>query len=153
MSLENLPGFPGAGTLTLPADEARPFTIHELVKPRFQEIKLAIDRNGEHFSAETRAWTNKLHDELSLMLLSPDRNVTPDDFTWAATARCRCGAGFCYPKFTRDSHGAWFCSAILLGTAAADSEHDKAKPFAFWSIKSDEQPSANGASTRVSVQS
>lgn len=94
------------------------------------------------------AWMFSERDGLFKLLCAEDRPLTVDDLEWAATARCRCGAGYCYPKFIRDTHGSWMCSAILLGTAAAESEHDVAKPFTFWSIKSDDQPSANGATTR-----
>lgn len=86
--------------------------------------------------------------ELGATADMPDRPVTTADLVFAATARCKCGAGFCYPNFTRNQRGQWVCSAILLGTAAAGSEHDQAKAFAFWDIKSDQQPSANGATTR-----
>lgn len=148
MSLENIPGFPGAGTVKLPADEAHAFTVHEFAKPRLAEVETAIARNGEHYTPQTAEWMEKERRELRALVDAPDRNMTADDLVWAATARCRCGAGFCYVKFLHDMHGSWLCSAIVLGTASADSEHDRAKPFTFWSIKSADQPSANGATTR-----
>lgn len=45
-------------------------------------------------------------------------------------------------------HGAWHCSAILRGLAARGSSHSAAMPFAFYEVKSEGQPSANGATTR-----
>ena len=140
--------FPGAGATILPADEARAFTIHEIAKPRLAEIDDAIARNGANYNASTSAHMTGLVRDLRAIVDAPDRAVTPDDFTFSATARCRCGAGFCYPNAAKDSHGAWLCSAIFLGMAAAGSEHDAAKPFAFWEIKGEGQPSANGQTTR-----
>jgi hypothetical protein len=47
----------------------------------------------------------------------------------------------------------WDCSAILLGDAIASGEpgavkHTSQLPFIFYEIKSEHQPSANGATTR-----
>lgn len=72
---------------------------------------------------------------------------TDGDLCYAATARCKCGAGFAYPKGS-GMHGRWDCSAILKGAAAHGTEHDGALPFAFYSVKAEGQPSANGATTR-----
>jgi hypothetical protein len=96
-------------------------------------------------------WLLKERDKMRALLDAPDRPLVDDDLEWAAVARCVCGAGLTYPKFIGDPQGSWICSAVLLGTAAAESEHDQAKPFSFWSIKSDVQPSANGATTRPTV--
>lgn len=78
-----------------------------------------------------------------------------DDLIYAATARCPCGAGLAYRKdakpFGDTAH--WDCSAILLGTAVPSGrpdsvEHTAVLPFVFYEIKSEQQPSANGATTR-----
>jgi hypothetical protein len=77
--------------------------------------------------------------------------------TYAATARCPCGAGLAYDDtcieepFKIPSY--WDCSAILLGTAIPQGEpgavkHTDRLPFAFYEIKSEGQPSAHGATTR-----
>lgn len=77
--------------------------------------------------------------------------------TFAATARCPCGAGLAYdktcvsPPFNVPSY--WDCSAILLGTAIEHGEpgsvqHTARLPFAFYEIKSENQPSARGRTTR-----
>ncbi len=70
---------------------------------------------------------------------------------YAATARCLCGAGLAYVP--GDPGGAWDCSAILLGEAVPTHEpgsvqHSAKMPFVFWEIKSENQPSAEGATTR-----
>lgn len=84
---------------------------------------------------------------------------------YAAHDRCPCGAGLAYdpagavggeddsPHYKPN---AWDCSAILLGTAIAAGEegavqHTGVLPFAFYEIKSENQPSARGATTRPKV--
>lgn len=75
-----------------------------------------------------------------------------DDLVFSAGARCSCGAGMAYPK-NIGIHSAWHCSDILLGRAIPSSQegaktHHGALPFAFYEIKSENQPSANGQTTR-----
>lgn len=130
--------WPGLGTYKTQPGDVRPFTIHEFVKPTLAKMPEKPASN----------WAQQVREELSALAEAPDRDVTADDLGWAASARCRCGAGYAYPKFLHDPHGHWFCSATLLGTAPVGTEHDCAKPFAFWDIKSDQQPSAGGATTR-----
>lgn len=79
---------------------------------------------------------------------------------YAASARCLCGAGMAYPKngdypdgkpkgpLRWPYSGYWDCSAILLGTADPAVKHEAQLPFAFYEIKSEDQPSARGATTR-----
>jgi hypothetical protein len=50
-------------------------------------------------------------------------------------------------------HGYWDCSAILTGEAIPVGQpgavkHEARLPFAFYEIKSENQPSARGATTR-----
>lgn len=71
----------------------------------------------------------------------------PTELRYAAYDRCECGAGLAYP-LTSGMHGAWHCSAILTGTADTTVPHTGGKPFSMWEIKSEDQPSANGATTR-----
>ena len=71
---------------------------------------------------------------------------TDADLIYAATARCSlCGAGMAYPKGCGPNHQ-WTCSNVLknIGT---DKGHT-ALPFAFYEIKSENQPSAQGETTR-----
>jgi hypothetical protein len=75
---------------------------------------------------------------------------------YAATARCPCGAGLAYDPAFEDENsvfkgalsGYWDCSAIMLGTADKSVRHTDKLPFSFYEIKSERQPSANGATTR-----
>jgi hypothetical protein len=75
---------------------------------------------------------------------------------YAAYDRCPCGAGLAYDPCHEDKSspfvgtlsGFWDCSAILLGSAEAKVKHTDKLPFAFWEVKSEKQPSVNGATTR-----
>lgn len=84
---------------------------------------------------------------------------------YAAYSRCPCGAGLAYDPagevggedgpFHRPN--AWDCSAILLGTAIPSGQpgsvqHTDVLPFSFYDIKSENQASAGGATTRPPAQ-
>jgi hypothetical protein len=74
------------------------------------------------------------------------------DLVYSAGARCRCGEGLAYPNGIA-VHGSWFCAGILTGRAFdlpnfKEVEHDDRFPFAFYDIKSEGQPSAQGHTTR-----
>ena len=83
-----------------------------------------------------------------------------DRLVFSAHSRCPCGAGLAYDPAAEDEPGspfygptAWDCSAIMLGTAAPKGEpgavkHTDKLPFAFYEIKSENQPSAGGATMR-----
>ena len=78
-----------------------------------------------------------------------------DELRFAATSRCECGAGMAYPKNV-GVRGSWDCSDILLGRAIHTGQegakiHSGELPFAFYEIKSEDQPSANGQTTRPNV--
>jgi len=67
------------------------------------------------------------------------------ELVYAAYDRCPCGAGLAYiPNGPRN----WDCSKILLGTADKGVTHTAKLPFVFYEIKSENQPSAGGATTR-----
>lgn len=80
------------------------------------------------------------------------KKFTDDELRYSATARCPCGAGLAYPKGVdlRDWRAcSWDCADILTGRAVPGHRtHTDRLPFAFHEIKSELQPSANGASTR-----
>lgn len=75
---------------------------------------------------------------------------------YAAYNRCPCGAGLAYDPAFEDQDsvfkgplsGYWDCSAILLGTADKTVQHTDKLPFAFYEIKSEQQPSAQGVTAR-----
>lgn len=71
---------------------------------------------------------------------------------YAANTRCLCGAGMAYPK-SMGPDGYWDCSDILTGRAIPSGQegsvkHEAQLPFVFYELKSERQPSANGATTR-----
>jgi hypothetical protein len=71
---------------------------------------------------------------------------TDEELIYSAGARCdKCGEGLAYPKKC-DHHHQWTCAAVLKGVGT-DKGHS-AFPFAFYEIKSEQQPSAYGATTR-----
>jgi hypothetical protein len=75
-----------------------------------------------------------------------------DELVFSAGARCSCGAGLAYPKGIGGC-GQWTCSDILLGRAKPSGDpdaktHDGDLPFAFYEVKSENQPSAYGQTTR-----
>ncbi len=70
---------------------------------------------------------------------------------YAAKSRCPCGAGLAYVP--GNPGGEWDCSAILLGEAIpmdkpGSVQHTAPLPFVFYEILSENQPSAEGATTR-----
>lgn len=82
---------------------------------------------------------------------APDvRYFADDELLYAAFSRCRCGAGLAYPKRI-GMHGAWYCADVLTGRARPGPDHE-VLPFAFWSIKEEDPPSAPGATTRPRQQ-
>ena len=80
--------------------------------------------------------------------LKSGKPFTDYELIYAAVARCPCGHGLAYPKDCGGFHY-WDCSAILKGIAKDETTHTDRLPFAFYEIKSDQQPSAMGASTRI----
>lgn len=81
-----------------------------------------------------------------------ERGIRPDDLIYAATERCICGAGIAYAKDLVKAFGSWTCSAVLMSKDGGPKEvkHTEQLPFAFYSIKSELQPSAGGMTTRPS---
>lgn len=80
--------------------------------------------------------------------------LTDDELVYAATARCKCGAGLAYP-YGIGGCGYWDCSEILKGRAVHSGkpgavQHTARLPFTFYEVKSERQPSARGATTRPS---
>jgi hypothetical protein len=77
------------------------------------------------------------------------RRLRAKDLTYAAYARCPCGAGLAYAP----GDDCWDCSSILLREAAPSGTplsvtHIDRYPFRFWSIMSEHSVRAEGATTR-----
>lgn len=70
---------------------------------------------------------------------------------YAATLRCPCGAGIAYdPAGPSGSRilGYWDCSSIILGEGDPAETHTGRLFFSCYEVKSENQPSACGATTR-----
>lgn len=101
-------------------------------------------------SSELKRQAQVAHQEELLQIPKPDRLV------YAAYTRCPCGAGMAYDPAGDSGKpfgGYWDCSAILLETADESAKHEARLPFAFYEIKSENQPSVNDATTRPAKQS
>lgn len=71
---------------------------------------------------------------------------TDSDLIYSATSRCKkCEAGLAYPKGCDPWHQ-WTCSGVLKGIGT-DKGHT-ALPFSMYEVLSEQQPSANGETTR-----
>ena len=101
----------------------------------------------EQFLAEAAAVEARVSSLATKGVTSEHPGFTEAELCFAAYDRCACGAGLAYPNKS-GMHGRWDCSAILKGEAAHGTTHSGPYPFAFYSIKSEGQPSANGATTR-----
>lgn len=91
------------------------------------------------------------------MVVEPEIKTYKDrELVYSATSRCPCGAGLAYPKNAgvgTPSEQAWDCADILTGRAIPKGgpgwkTHTDRLPFAFYEVKSEDQPSARGATTR-----
>ncbi len=82
----------------------------------------------------------------------PSRAYSADELRFSAHARCVCGAGLAYAKNDEPAtQGAWRCAAALMHTLpVSDTYHGRHDvfPFATYEVKSEDQPSAKGATTR-----
>lgn len=126
-------------------------------KEQLQDQLKALDLQADPLQEELNDLLAKEHEEVEKKIErchAMKDKFTLEELIFAALSRCSCGAGLAYPKNT-GPRGAWDCSDILLGRATPKSEggsqeHSEVLPFAFYEVKSEEQPSANGATTRPS---
>lgn len=79
--------------------------------------------------------------------LNSGRPFTDDELIYSARDLCPCGHGIAYPKGCAPNHY-WDCSAVLKGIADQGVKHTGRLPFTFYEIKSENQPSAYGETTR-----
>ena len=120
----------------------------------FTDDERAIIARADKMEADAKALRQTAYDKRDARDL--ERPVK-DRLTFAATWRCACGHGMAYDpqgKVRTDTDSPfvmasqWECSAILLGIADKALLHSPPAPFAFWEAKSENQPSANGMTTR-----
>lgn len=113
-----------------------------------EEVKKPIEKRlREIYEEEAKEVSNKMK-----RCRAGTDKFELSELRFSAGARCSCGAGLAYPLNIGIS-GEWDCSDILLGRAVKSGKegakkHDGPLPFAFYEIKSEYQPSAQGHSTR-----
>lgn len=123
---------------------------------KLDELLIELDKAEANDSGQ-RAALERFHEACRTEAESTEQRIKKaelglGDFTlhellFAAQFRCVCRAGMAYPDGI-GIHGAWYCSAILLGQAVPGTEHTPAHPFSFYEVKSEGQSSQNGATTR-----
>lgn len=121
-------------------------TEKEELKKEISELEAQINPKRERLSRIFKEESEAIDDRVNKTRAMQDK-FTLDELLFASHERCECGAGFAYPK-GMGMWGSWNCSAILLGRAEKGSTHSSAMPFSFYEVKSEDQPSANGATTR-----
>lgn len=123
------------------------------MKLEFNDEERAIIDRADKMETDAKALRQTAYDQRDARDLRPLK----DRLTFAATWRCACGHGMAYDpdgKVRSDKDGPfvmpsqWECSAILLGIADRGLLHTPPAPFAFYEAKSENQPSAGGATTR-----
>lgn len=73
---------------------------------------------------------------------------TLDELIYSAFTKCKgCGSGLAYPRNCGPNHY-WDCGDVLLGKIKNPGKEHAQFPFMYFEIKSEQQPSANGATTR-----
>jgi len=116
-----------------------------------EQLRAAVDAGKEAERELSRRWTLEAEaiDLRVRRVLNGDASAAfkPADLRFAAYERCGCGAGFAYP-IGCGTKGSWHCSATLRGTASREMVHSAPLPFSLYEIKSEDQPSANGSTTR-----
>ncbi len=119
------------------------------LQARSDKYRAAYDAATKPFQNQIDALT-KQRDEAGSMIYGSFRTFA-DGLLFSATARCKCGAGLCYRERDRRAD-AWECAAgmaaLMRGDTACPFAEHQAFPFAFYEIKSENQPSACGQTTR-----
>ena len=115
----------------------------------YEELESEAKRHEEQAKVLRKRARDTRHAELKAKAVA-------DRIIYAAHSKCPCGAGLAYDPCFEDENsvfvgplsGCWDCSAIMLGTADSAVKHTAKLPFSFYEVLSEEQPSANGATTR-----
>ena len=115
------------------------------------QLRAVVDTGKQAEQELSRRWTREAEAVEARVnrVLRGDASAAfkPNDLRFAAYQRCACGAGMAYP-IGCGTKGAWHCSAILRGAASRERVHSGPQSFQFCEIKGENQPSANGATTR-----
>ncbi len=116
---------------------------------REREARTTLEQTRAAHEEARIAWEKEDTEKRAEVATTFKTKPTSEALVYSASARCPCGAGLAYPAHC-GTGGAWDCSAILLGTADPNVEHTDKLPFAFYEVKSEVQPSAQGLTTRHS---
>ena len=122
----------------------------EILKQQIAELEAKLKPLKER-QVEIRLEKAKNVEERIKQAQRGNGDFNPEELVFAAYSRCPCGAGMAYPTNV-SFHGSWECSAILMGEADRRVIHESPLPFAFYEIKSENQPSADGATTRKKAE-
>lgn len=99
-------------------------------------------------------WKLGLHKILGNIRAKRGIPFKPRELRYSERARCRCGAGLAYwPAgfFLRSRPAestAWVCADVLTGKTEDNDGHDYL-PFAFYEVRSEDQPSRDGQTRQV----
>ena len=119
--------------------------MHAAYSARIDAATAAIDSEISALQKRKSAIIAEIH---------ASHKTFPDGLIYSATSRCKCGAGLCYDESKAGINGCWTCSVCVLADRANlpmegwDKSAHQAFPFREYEIKSETQPSANGATTR-----
>lgn len=121
-------------------------TRKEQLKKEIQELKDKIKPLDDELTTICREEAKATREKMERCAAGVD-SFEASELVFSAFTRCHCGAGLAYPV-NIGIGGYWDCSAILMNVADKEKTHTGQLPFAFYSIKSEGQPSAGGATTR-----
>lgn len=110
------------------------------------ELNVQIDAKRKILNEIFKIENEQVEIRINLAVMG-NGDFSPNELIYAATATCNCGAGMAYPDKI-SIQGSWYCSKILRGLAEKGSTHSPSLPFALYEVKSEEQPSAKGKTTR-----
>lgn len=109
----------------------------EAIAQRDRALAIIHEYSKQEIDSFDQRWNRFLKD---------GESFAPADLVYSAGARCRCGAGLAYPKNCGGFHH-WSCGDVLTGHVRDSHEHDEF-PFNMYEIKSEQQASAHGQTTR-----
>lgn len=123
----------------------------------FNKTEQALLAEADVFEAQAKAKRQEAYD---LRDARERERPLKDRLVFAARTYCHCGHGMAYDPLNevgRDQSSPfvmvdrWTCSAVLLGIADEKLVHQEPLPFAFYELKSEDQPSAAGQTTREPI--
>jgi hypothetical protein len=118
----------------------------EMLEKALKDIEAQSAPIRDQLEAIYREEYLEMHNRIQLALQAKG-DFTLEELIYAAYDKCNCGAGMAYPKGI-GIQGSWYCGDILRGCGNQKKIHSSAMPFFMYELKSENQPSAKGATTR-----